>query len=221
MHSLWGLQESKFRFELKGGTSLSKGFGIIHRFSEDIDIRIEPPDGLKVKVGRNQDKPAHVDSRRAYYEWLAKNISIPGIEAVERDTAFDDEKCAAPEFACTTPIALANKVASRMASCWNWALTTQLPTAPSRSRPGPTMQRLGSLLRVKKPTGSGLSRDLYARPDPETLITKSMGWSVVAGRQMFRQVHALMQQAKDVDGLAFCRLEHNKVSAFSAKSGHM
>jgi Nucleotidyl transferase AbiEii toxin, Type IV TA system len=44
MHCLWGLQASKFRFELKGGTSLSKGFGIIHRFSEDIDIRIEPPD---------------------------------------------------------------------------------------------------------------------------------------------------------------------------------
>jgi predicted nucleotidyltransferase component of viral defense system len=30
-------------FELKGGTSLSMGFQIIDRFSEDIDIRIEPP----------------------------------------------------------------------------------------------------------------------------------------------------------------------------------
>ena len=92
MHCLWGLQASKFRFELKGGTSLSKGFGIIHRFSEDIDIRIEPPDDLEVKVGRNHDKPAHIESRRAYYEWLTKNIAIPGIEAVERDTVFDDEK---------------------------------------------------------------------------------------------------------------------------------
>lgn len=92
MHCLWGLQASKFRFELKGGTSLSKGFGIIHRFSEDIDIRIEPPEDLEVKVGRNHDKPAHIESRRTYYEWLSKNITIPGIEAVERDTAFDDEK---------------------------------------------------------------------------------------------------------------------------------
>lgn len=41
MHCLWGLQAQGFGFELKGGTSLSKGFGIIHRFSEDIDIRIE------------------------------------------------------------------------------------------------------------------------------------------------------------------------------------
>ncbi|MDP3635891.1 MAG: nucleotidyl transferase AbiEii/AbiGii toxin family protein, partial [Azonexus sp.] len=70
----------------------SKGFGIIHRFSEDIDIRIEPPGDLAVKVGRNQDKPAHVESRWGYYEWLTQNIAIPGIEAVERDTAFDDEK---------------------------------------------------------------------------------------------------------------------------------
>lgn len=83
MHCLWGLQASNFRFELKGGTSLSKGFGIIHRFSEDIDIRIEPPEDLRVRVGRNHDKPAHVETRRAYYEWLSRNIAIPGIKAVE------------------------------------------------------------------------------------------------------------------------------------------
>ncbi|MBS0342496.1 MAG: nucleotidyl transferase AbiEii/AbiGii toxin family protein, partial [Proteobacteria bacterium] len=76
----------------KGGTSLSKGFGVIHRFSEDIDIRIEPPDGMDVKTGRNQDKPAHVESRRAYYDALAARIHIPGIDSVERDTQFDDDK---------------------------------------------------------------------------------------------------------------------------------
>lgn len=92
MHCLWGLQTCGFLFELKGGTSLSKGFGIIERFSEDIDIRIEPPDDLAVKVGRNHDKPAHVESRRAYYEWLARRIVISGVETVERDTAFDDER---------------------------------------------------------------------------------------------------------------------------------
>ena len=92
MHCLWGLQAQGFRFELKGGTSLSKGFGVIHRFSEDIDIRIEPPDGMDVKTGRNQDKPAHVASRRAYYDVLAARIRIPGIDSVERDTQFDDDK---------------------------------------------------------------------------------------------------------------------------------
>jgi len=92
MHSLWGLQAQGFQFELKGGTSLSKGFGVIHRFSEDIDIRIEPLAGMDVKTGRNQDKPAHVVSRRAYYDELAVRIRIPGIDSVERDTQFDDDK---------------------------------------------------------------------------------------------------------------------------------
>jgi Nucleotidyl transferase AbiEii toxin, Type IV TA system len=40
MHGPYGLQQLGLAFELKGGTSLSKGFQIIHRFSEDIDIRI-------------------------------------------------------------------------------------------------------------------------------------------------------------------------------------
>jgi hypothetical protein len=92
MHCLWGLQSQGFVFELKGGTSLSKGFGVIHRFSEDIDIRIDPLSDMNVKTGRNQDKPAHIASRRAYYDELSKRIRIPGIDSVERDTFFDDEK---------------------------------------------------------------------------------------------------------------------------------
>ena len=92
MHCLWGLQSLGLKFELKGGTSLSKGFGVIHRFSEDIDIRIEPPQELDVKIGRNQDKTAHIESRRQFYEWLSSTIKIAGITHVERDTAFDDVK---------------------------------------------------------------------------------------------------------------------------------
>jgi hypothetical protein len=92
MHCLWGLQNLGFNYELKGGTSLSKGYGVIHRFSEDIDIRIDPPFGMEVKIGRNQDKFAHIESRRTFYNWLCENIKIPGIVNVERDTAFDDEK---------------------------------------------------------------------------------------------------------------------------------
>jgi hypothetical protein len=57
---------------------------------EDIDIRIEPPEGRDVKTGRNQDKPAHIQSRRDFYDWLAKTIRIDGIDKVERDSAFDN-----------------------------------------------------------------------------------------------------------------------------------
>lgn len=92
MHCLYGLQRLGMRFELKGGTSLSKGFGIIKRFSEDIDIRIEPPEKMNVAVGRNQDKDKHVESRRQFYEWLKDTIKIDGIREVARDSAFDDKK---------------------------------------------------------------------------------------------------------------------------------
>lgn len=90
MHSLHGLQQLGLQFELKGGTSLSKGYGYIDRFSEDIDIRIEPPAALNVSSGRNHTKPAHVESRKAFYDWLAQTIQIDGITSVERDLAFDD-----------------------------------------------------------------------------------------------------------------------------------
>jgi len=91
MECLYGLQQLGLTFELKGGTSLSKGFQIINRFSEDIDIRIEPPKDRDVQTGRNHDKPAHIQSRRDFYNWLAKTIRIDGIEKVERDTAFDNK----------------------------------------------------------------------------------------------------------------------------------
>src|SRR5258708_37306152 len=91
MHCLYGLQRLNMKFQLKGGTSLSKGFQIVNRFSEDIDIRIDPPAGRDVKTGRNQDSPAQVQTRREFYDWLAKTMHIDGIDKVERDTAFDNK----------------------------------------------------------------------------------------------------------------------------------
>ena len=92
MHCLYGLQQGGYDFQLKGGTSLSKGHGLIHRFSEDIDICISPPSKLNLKTGKNHNKPAHIEGRKNYYDAIAKEIAIEGIEA-ERDTDFDDEKC--------------------------------------------------------------------------------------------------------------------------------
>jgi hypothetical protein len=91
MHAVFGLKELGLTFELKGGTSLSKGFGVIHRFSEDIDIRIEPFDGLQVDTNPNHEKPQHIESRRVFYEKLRDKIKVSGITSVERDTTYDDE----------------------------------------------------------------------------------------------------------------------------------
>lgn len=92
MHVLYGLKKMELEFELKGGTSLSKGYQIIHRFSEDIDIHIHPPKQLDVHTNPKKTKPNQIKSRKEYYDWLADNIIIDGIVSIERDTAFDDER---------------------------------------------------------------------------------------------------------------------------------
>lgn len=92
MHSLFGLQQNGFEFELKGGTSLSKAYGIIHRFSEDIDLHIKPKPDLKINENPKNTKHRAVEGRKFYYDWLASNIHIDGITSVERDKAFDDER---------------------------------------------------------------------------------------------------------------------------------
>jgi hypothetical protein len=93
MHSLYGLQQLGLTFQLKGGTSLSKGHKSIERFSEDIDILIEPPPERDVKRGPNHNKAAHIESRRQFYDWLAnEKIKIDGFVSVERDTSFDNAR---------------------------------------------------------------------------------------------------------------------------------
>ena len=82
--------EARPHLRAQGWTSLSKGFQIIGRFSEDIDIRIEPPAALDAKVGKNQTKPAHIQSRSDFYDWLTKTIVIDGITSVARDTSVDN-----------------------------------------------------------------------------------------------------------------------------------
>jgi hypothetical protein len=87
MQCLWGLQQNAFDFEMKGGTSLSKGWGCIERFSEDIDIRFEPPKELNIRG----EKTAHIDARFQFYDNLAARISIPGV-SVARNRDYDDKK---------------------------------------------------------------------------------------------------------------------------------
>ncbi len=91
MHALWGLRELNLGYELKGGTSLSKGWNCIDRFSEDIDILIQT-DGIEdVPKGKNHTKAVQVEKRKKYFESIFKKITITGFSNVSRDTNFDDE----------------------------------------------------------------------------------------------------------------------------------
>lgn len=88
MHCLYGLQDSGLKFELKGGTSLSKGYKIIKRFSEDIDIKVIPPPDQDVKSGKNQNSKFQIESRKIFFDWLINQIKIDGIVSIERDPDY-------------------------------------------------------------------------------------------------------------------------------------
>ncbi len=74
-------------FELKGGTSLSKGFDIIERFSEDIDIHIHPNNEININPNNRNTKA--LEDRKAFYDQIANEIKIDGIISIIRDHEFD------------------------------------------------------------------------------------------------------------------------------------
>jgi hypothetical protein len=88
MHTLYSLHQQGIEFELKGGTSLSKGFGLIHRFSEDIDLHIRTNFGLNIEG--QEDKPKVREARKQFYDVLAASISVNGSTGIIRDHSFDD-----------------------------------------------------------------------------------------------------------------------------------
>lgn len=92
MHSLYGLKKQGYDFQLKGGTSLSKGFGLIDRFSEDIDLHINPPKELGINENPNNSNDKNIQKKKEYYDRLAAEIKIDGLIGIERDTLFDDLK---------------------------------------------------------------------------------------------------------------------------------
>jgi hypothetical protein len=108
MHGLWCLQQQGWTFQLKGGTSLSKGYQLIQRFSEDIDLRIEPPASMTVPAGKNQDKPAQIQARIDYFNWLSEQLQsrhVPGFAGVERAPEFDDSKLRSAGIRMVYPVA--------------------------------------------------------------------------------------------------------------------
>lgn len=95
MHCLWGLADLGLKFELKGGTSLSKGYQCINRFSEDIDIKINPHTLYKeaLFIGKNQQDDKHIESRKKFFEWIRNFLDgkIHGLTSIIHDPNFDDE----------------------------------------------------------------------------------------------------------------------------------
>jgi len=90
MHCLYCMKKQGLSFQMKGGTSLSKGFGIIHRFSEDIDIHIDPPKELAINENPNNHSADNSQKKKMFYDFLAGELQIPGLLSIERYYDYDD-----------------------------------------------------------------------------------------------------------------------------------
>lgn len=93
-HCLWALHAQGFELWFKGGTSLSKGFGLIERFSEDLDLKLEPGQfgGLPAITSWKSDNKGPLSSREAYYQKLGAALQVPGVAAIEVDPTSAEQK---------------------------------------------------------------------------------------------------------------------------------
>lgn len=79
-HSLWALHEAGFDVWFKGGTSLSKGFQLIQRFSEDLDLKVEAGtvEALPRVSSWDKDGAKVTAERQAFFEGIPKALTVPG-----------------------------------------------------------------------------------------------------------------------------------------------
>jgi len=114
-HSLWALLEQGFELWFKGGTSLSKGFGLIERFSEDIDIRIDAGRvaGLTDPKLSWKNEKRGIQERDHWFNALTGAIRVPGC-TVHRNPAGSDPRARSAWLEVTYPAQAAGSLPAAM-----------------------------------------------------------------------------------------------------------
>lgn len=78
-HTLWALQQQPhLTLCFKGGTSLAKCFGLIERFSEDVDLQLAVDDAAGLPPVPHPWHNEHADARRAHFAALGRLLAVPG-----------------------------------------------------------------------------------------------------------------------------------------------
>ncbi|MDY0001236.1 MAG: nucleotidyl transferase AbiEii/AbiGii toxin family protein [Polyangia bacterium] len=106
-HTLFSIHQTGLDIWFKGGTSLSKGFGVIQRFSEDLDLMIENgmATGLPEVTIWTSNNNGPTASRNAFYDALAAALVVPDV-TVERDVTRIDKQARGADYLARYPGAL-------------------------------------------------------------------------------------------------------------------
>ncbi|NRA33431.1 MAG: nucleotidyl transferase AbiEii/AbiGii toxin family protein [Polyangiaceae bacterium] len=114
-HTLWAIHETGLEIWFKGGTSLSKGFRLIQRFSEDLDLIIQPgaAGSLPAVTNWTSTNKGPVAKRNAFYEELTQQLVVPGMR-IERDTTRIDSRARSADYLGHYPGLLKAQLASAM-----------------------------------------------------------------------------------------------------------
>ena len=109
-HTLWALHETGLEVWFKGGTSLSKGFSLIQRFSEDLYLMIQhgSVEGLPEVTSWTSKDPEK--TREAFYAALAGTLAVPGVR-VKRDESWIDERARGADYLGYYPAGLIDQLA--------------------------------------------------------------------------------------------------------------
>lgn len=103
-HVLWAIHEQGFEVWFKGGTSLSKGFDLIERISEDIDVRIDAgtvPGLVNPRLSwRNRKRGP--SERDTWFRSLGDAFAITSC-SVTRDATVDDPLVRAAKYEVVYP----------------------------------------------------------------------------------------------------------------------
>jgi hypothetical protein len=119
-HALWALDVQGFDLWFKGGTSLSKGFSLIERFSEDLDLRLDAGrvPGLTNPVlpwdDPNKKRRAKGTAERdLWFDALNATVDIPGC-TIRRNPLGSDDRVRSAWLEVLYPILHAELLPSEM-----------------------------------------------------------------------------------------------------------
>lgn len=157
-----GMPEPDIIPVFSGGTSLSKGYGLIQRFSEDLDFKLKLPSEALTRSQRRAYRGRVVEAVRRAGSW---QVPEAGIEPGNKSRYFTFRVDYRPVFAPTAALRPHVKL----------EMTFQLPALATETRP------VQSFVAQAQGTGPEVARIACVAP-PETAADKlsALTWRVLA-----------------------------------------